>query len=249
MNKLPFFLTLCITLIGCVPSTLTSTEQPQFERPFTDTSLSATQTAEATPNPAPRAFITPPPARQILDNTSWVLKYAIMDGERIELKAHEMLEIYFRPGSVELYDGCNQMSYGFAGGRPGYIATEHGEFSYPLQEPGEEGAYGIVRASTALYCFHIDEESGEKIEIGVPDFLPPYEEIVTYELSADQLRLYYPEDRRNNLVFERLEVGLHPTAEPTITAYPGPTTTAEATVPVPYPGPPTVTSTPLPPYP
>ena len=255
MNKFPFFIILYITLIGCVPSTLSSTQQSQLERPFTGTATLEPQTTEVTNNPLPREMITPNPARQILDNTSWALKYAIINDEREELKANETLHIFFRPDSVGLYDGCNQMSYGYVDGRPGYVANDNGEFIYPLPGSGEDDDYSIMRGSTELYCFHVDEESGEQIKVGVPDFLPPFEEIVAYELSPRQLRLYYPEDRRNVLVFERLSIPPQPTEtatqipQPTMTAYPGPTTTVEVTIPVPYPGPPTATSTPLPPYP
>ncbi len=246
-----FFLVLYVVLIGCVPSTAPSSQEPLSERPFTDTVIPTSRTTEAASNPHLREFATPNPAGQILDYTGWELKYAIINGELEELKAHEVLKIYFNPDSVGLYDGCNHMSYRYAGGRPGYVATENGEFIYPLKESKEDGAYdgvvrGIVRVSTELYCFQVDEESGEEITISVPEFLPPYENIVAYELSADQLHLYYPENKQNVLVFERLTIQPQPTEtsiqEPEPTATPQVTATTEATataIPEPYPGPPT----------
>jgi hypothetical protein len=73
--------------------------------------------------------------------------------------------------------------------------------------------------------------------------MPEFEDIIAYKLSEEQLLLYYPEDKRNVLVFKPMITELQPTDEPTqtppLTVTMEPTQTPVPTPWDPYPAPPT----------
>lgn len=198
MKNFLYLLALYVLVIGCAPGNSTISKQLLFEPPVISPESAPEETATKR---SLREVVTPNPDGQILDNTNWVLEYAIIDGERRELKAHETLKLYFKPDRVSIYDGCNYGSYGGENGRSSYIAAENGDFVLPWVLPQEDGTYETTFVSRSADCHLIDDESGERHRIGIPEFVPPYEEIVAYELNPDQLLLYYPEDRRNVLVF------------------------------------------------
>lgn len=218
-------LILLVIIMGCATENHVSQQPPP--------SLKGTATPSAlkrvTPVTPTRMMVTPNPDGQILDDTRWVLDHAILNEELRDLKDYEYFRIDFKHDSVGIYDGCNQGSYKNSSGLPSYIATDNGEFVLPFKELGEDSRYTTSFGSTMKMCFHVDEESGERHPIGPPDFVPPFTDIIGYyELSADQLHLYYPEDRENVLVFEQVPNQPHPTEVPTQT--PEPTMTLTITV-------------------
>jgi hypothetical protein len=165
---------------------------------------------------------TPNPAGQILDGTSWVLDHAILEGEVRTLLEHEIFEIDFLATSVGIYDGCNYMEYENVNGGPIYVAAENGEFAFP---------WGLATITSTLVDCML-EASGQFYDIDGPDFMPEFHDIVAYELGEEQLLLYYPDDRRNILVFRDESAEPQPPEEPT--QAPGPTLTP-ATPLTPYP--------------
>ena len=139
---------------------------------------------------------TPDPAGQILDDTKWELDHAIIAGETRPLMSHETFEVNFSAKSVQMYDGCNHIWYENKNGRASYVATENGDFTFPWGNP--------THNSTLIDCAIVNEETGQVYQGGGPDFMPDFEDIVAYELNAEQLLLYFPEDKQNVLVFNML---------------------------------------------
>ncbi len=238
MKKLFFYLAIYAILIGCAPSDVIVAERPSTSnalRPVTPTPIPS-QTATNVPL---RETVTPNPDGQILDGTSWMLDHHIIEGEVRELKKYEVLSLYFRPNTVGTYDSCNHGGYGNQNGRPAYAATDKGEFVFPLDERTVDGEYSILYWTTELYCFVVDEETGEEHAVGIENFRPLFEQLIAYELRNDQLLLYYPEDKRNALVFRFIEPRPTetpwPTETPLPTRTPGPSPTPEPTPVLPTP--------------
>jgi hypothetical protein len=183
----------------------------------------------------PRDIATPNLTGQILDGTSWVLDHALIDGALRILMSHETFEIKFLARSVRIYDGCNHMEYENRNHQPVYVAAENGDFAFPQGQS--------VVTSTAVGCYLVDTESGQGHDLDGPDFMPEFEDIIAYELSEEQLLLYYPEDKRNVLVFKSMITEQQPTDEPTqtpqLTVTMGPTQTPVPTPWNSYPAPPT----------
>ena len=264
MEKWFFCLALYVILVGCTPGDIITIERLLQSDPLlAHTATSHLPPTETATNVPLRETVTPDPAGQILDGTSWVLTHYLIEGEVRELKNYEALVMSFGPDRVGIYDGCNRGGYFNKTGRPTYAATEKGEFVFPLGERDADGAYSIAYSTTELYCYVADEETGEERQISIQNFRPLFEQLVAYELRDDQLLLYYPEDKRNALVFEVRIVEPQPTEtpEPTMTAgptrTPGPTpdlptplpTCPSSLTPTPYPAPVTPCTAPLPSYP
>ncbi len=189
MKKLLFILALYVVIVGCTPGNLASPPQSLLESPVTDREMPPVETATKLPL---KMIVTPNPAGQILDNTNWVLEYAVIDGERRELKAHETLKLYFKPDRVSIYDGCNYGGYDGENGRSSYVAAENGDFVLPWVLAQEDGTYETTFVSRTADCYLINEESEERHRIGIPEFMPEYEDIVAYELNPNQLLLSLP---------------------------------------------------------
>ena len=259
MKKWLFYLAVYVILVGCAPGDIITIERPSDSDPSPAHTATPHSPPSETATKVPlRETVTPDPAGQILDGTSWVLDHHLIEGEVRELKNYETLVISLEPERVGIYDGCNRGGYENKNGRPIYAATEKGEFVFPLGEWEADGAYSITYSTTELACFAIDEETGEEHPIGIQNFRPLFAQLVAYELSDDQLLLYYPEDKRNALVFEVRIVEPWPaetpiqtteriiTARPTQTA--GPTPELQAPL-LGYPSPLTPYPPPVTPYP
>ena len=259
MKKWFYYLAVYVILIGCTPGDIITIERPPDSDPLlANTATPPSPPTETATNVPLRETVTPDPAGQILDGTSWVLDHYLIAGEVRELKNYETLVISFEPERVGIYDGCNRGGYSNKNGRPIYAATGKGEFVFPLGEWEADGAYSITYSTTDLACFAIDEETGEEHPIGIQNFRPLFAQLVAYELSDDQLLLYYPEDKRNALVFKTRIVEPRPSetpiqisepiimARPTQTAAPAPELQAPLSG---YPSPLTPYPPPATPYP
>lgn len=270
MKKSLFFLVFLLILIGLILGSLASPFQqlldqqsvyvePEFEIDkargnvvIVQTRTPKSQVWLTTTQSPPGESDSPKTAGQILANTHWKLDHAIIDGEVRGLKDYESFSFHFHSETISFSDGCNHGWIENNNDGPVYVAGDDGEFIFPYFEGEGVDANETTIRTTLIGCSITDKESGEVHEMGPPGFMPPFEDLVAYELNEGQLRLYFPEDKRNVLVFKVLDI------PPTETPAPIPemTMTSQATMPenegpmpLPYPGSTAVTPTSVPLFP
>ena len=236
MKRWLFSLVVTVILVGCAPGDVIVIERPSDSDSLHPVMPTPMPNKTATNVPLWQT-VTPNPAGQILDGTSWVLDHHLIEGEVRELKYYETLLISFGPHGAGIDDGCNLGGFENTNGGPVYAATEKGEFVLPFREVAANGSYSVIYRTTELACYATDEETGEKHLLGIRNFMPLFQQLVAYELRDDQLLLYYPEDKQNALVFQAWTIEPRPTEIPKPIRIIGPTST---------PGPTYIPPTPMP---